>query len=72
VPPAEGETPVGSLFVKQVCERRDAVAGRRIVVRANLFRKPGQSGYNPQLPTQLTQGKLESSARVEVYQFDAP
>jgi hypothetical protein len=67
VPPAEGETPVGSLFVKRVCERRDA--GRRIVVRANLFRKPGQSGYNPQLPTQLTQGQFESSARVEIYQL---
>jgi hypothetical protein len=68
LPAAEGETPVGSLFVKRVCERRDA--GRRIVVRANLFRKPGQSGYNPQLPTQLTQGQFESSARVEVYELD--
>ena len=66
LPAAEGETPVGALFVKRVCERRDA--GRRIVVRANLFRKPGQSGFNPQLPTQLTQGQFESSARVEIYQ----
>jgi hypothetical protein len=65
-PPAEGESSVGSLFVKRVCERIDG--GRRIVVRANLFRKPGQSGYNPQLPTQLTQGQFESSARVEIYQ----
>src|SRR5262249_51679422 len=70
IPPAEGESPVGSLFVKRVCERKDA--GRRIVVRANLFRKPGQSGYNPQLPTQLTQGQFESSARLEIYQADPP
>jgi hypothetical protein len=69
VPPAEGESPVGSLFVKQVCERKDAAAGRRIVVRVNLFRKPGQSAYNPQLATQLTQGQFESSARVEIYQL---
>ena len=69
VPPAEGETPVGSLFVKLACARNDLAAGRRIVVRANLFRKPGQSGYNPQLPTQLTQGQFESSARVEIYQL---
>jgi hypothetical protein len=69
-PPAEGESPVGSLFVKRVCERNDPAAGRRIVVRVNLFRKPGQSGYNPQLPTQLTQGQFESSARVEIYQLD--
>jgi hypothetical protein len=72
VPPADGESPVGSLFVKQVCERKDVAAGRRIVVRVNLFRKPGQSAYNPQLPTQLTQGQFESSARVEVYQLDSP
>ncbi len=66
IPPAEGESPVGSLFIKRVCERIDA--GHRIVVRASLYRKPGQSGYNPQLPTQLTQGQFESSARVEIYQ----
>jgi hypothetical protein len=69
VPPGEGESPVGALFVKRVCERNDPAAGRRVVVRVNLFRKPGQSGYNPQLPTQLTQGQFESSARVEIYQL---
>jgi hypothetical protein len=67
LPPGEGEGAVGSLFVKQVCERKDPAAGRRIVVRANLFRKPGQSGVNPQLPTQLTQGQFESSARLEIH-----
>ena len=66
LPPADGETPVGSLFVKRVCERTDGT--RRIVLRASLYRKPGQSGYNPQLPTQLTQGQFESSARLEIYQ----
>jgi len=71
IPPAEGESPVGSLFIKRVCERKDAAAGRRIVVRVNLFRKPGQSGYNPQLPTQLTQGQFESSARVEIYLLES-
>ena len=70
LPLAEGESPVGSLFVKRVCERNDLAAGRRIVIRVNLFRKPGQSGYNPQLPTQLTQGQFESSARAEIYQLD--
>jgi hypothetical protein len=71
VPPAEGEGSVGSLFIKQVCERKDLAAGRRIVLRVNLFRKPGQSGVNPQLPIQLTQGQFESSARLEVYALDA-
>jgi hypothetical protein len=65
IPPAEGESAVGSLFVKRACERIDG--GRRIVIRASLYRKPGQSGHNPQLPTQLTQGQFESSARLEIY-----
>jgi hypothetical protein len=41
-------------------------------VQANLFRKPGQSAVNPQLPTQLTEGQFESSARLEIFQLDAP
>jgi hypothetical protein len=68
--PAEGEGSVGSLFIKRVCERSDPAAGRRFVVRVNLYRKPGQSGVNPQLPTQLTQGQFESSARLDVYALD--
>jgi len=68
LPQAEGEGSVGSLFIKRVCERVDG--GRRIVLRVNLFRKPGQSAVNPQLPTQLTQGQFESSARVEIYALD--
>jgi hypothetical protein len=70
LPLAEGEGSVGSLFVKRICERSDPAAGRRYVVRVNLYRKPGQSGVNPQLPTQLTQGQFESSARLEVYALD--
>ncbi len=72
LPLAEGEGSVGSLFVKRLCERSDPAAGRRYVVRVNLYRKPGQSGVNPQLPTQLTQGQFESSARLEVYALDKP
>ncbi len=66
-PAAEGETPVGDVFVKQRCGRIDAKNARRVVLAANFFRKPGQSGVNPQLPTQLTQGQFESSARVEIF-----
>jgi hypothetical protein len=72
LPPGKGEGAVGSLFIKQVCERKDPAASRRFIVRSNLFRKPGQSGVNPQLPTQLTQGQFESSARLEIYALDAP
>jgi len=72
LPPAEGESAVGSLFIKQRCEHNDPASHRRFVVRVSLFRKPGQSGVNPQLPTQLTQGQFESSARLEIYQLAAP
>jgi hypothetical protein len=65
-PAAEGETAIGSLFVKQSCARTDAARGLKISVRANYFRKPGQGGVNPQLPSQLTQGQFESSARLEI------
>jgi hypothetical protein len=66
LPPAEGESAVGSLFIKQSCERVDAEHGRKIALRVNFFRKPGQSAFNPQMSTQLTQGQFESSARLEV------
>lgn len=66
LPAAEGESAVGSLFVKQSCELNDTTRGVTIAVRANYFRKTGQSGVNPQLPTQLTQGQFESSARLEI------
>jgi hypothetical protein len=72
LPPAEGESAVGALFIKQSCELNDKANNRRIVLRANFFRKPGQSGVNPQLSTQLTQGQFESSARVEILQLDQP
>jgi hypothetical protein len=71
LPAADGEGAVGGLFVKQVCERDNVAAGRRIALRVNLFRKPGQSAFNPQMPTQLTQGQFESSARLEIYALDA-
>jgi hypothetical protein len=67
LPPAEGENAVGGTFVKRTCERIDAERGRKISLRVNFFRKPGQSAVNPQLPTQLTEGQFESSARFEMY-----
>jgi len=66
LPPAEGESAVGDLFVKQSCARTDAGDGIRVAVQISFFRKPGQSGVNPQMPSQLTRGQFESSARLEV------
>jgi hypothetical protein len=69
-PPADGESAVGDVFVKQRCTLVDTKNARRVMVAANYFRKPGQSGVNPQLPTQLTQGQFESSARLEIFALD--
>jgi hypothetical protein len=66
LPPAEGESAVGTLLVKQACEKDDPGAGRQLLLRVNLFRKPGQSAVNPQSPAQTTQGQFESSARLEI------
>jgi hypothetical protein len=65
-PAAEGESPVGDIFVKQACERVDEKNGRKIALSINHFRKPGQLGRNPDRPDELTQGQFESSARLEV------
>ncbi|HEY2226515.1 MAG TPA: hypothetical protein VGI22_02030 [Xanthobacteraceae bacterium] len=70
LPPAEGESPVGDLFIKQSCERTDPAQHRKVLLRINFFRKPGQSAFNPQMSTQLTQGQFESSARLEVLDID--
>jgi len=69
-PPAEGESAVGALFIKQSCEMNDQSNKRKILLRVGFFRKPGQSGTNPQLPTQLTEGQFESSARLEIRQLN--
>jgi hypothetical protein len=66
LPLGEGESAIGGLFVKQDCAKAD-VNGRKIILQVRFFRKPGQSGVNPQLPTQLTEGQFESSTRLEIY-----
>jgi len=57
---------VGALFIKQSCEMNDTANARKVILRVSFYRKPGQSGTNPQLPTQLTEGQFESSARLEI------
>jgi hypothetical protein len=66
LPPAQGESAVGTLFIKQSCELEDSAHNQKVALRINFFRKPGQSAFNPQMSTQLTQGQFESSARLEV------
>lgn len=66
LPRGEGESPVGSIFIKQICEKADPAAGTKVALQINYYRKPGQSGRNRFLETQLTKGEFESSTRVEI------
>jgi hypothetical protein len=70
LPAENGESGVGDLFIKRLCQRIDASAGRKITLRVNYFRRPGESGVNPQMPTQLTSGQFESSTRLEILSLD--
>ncbi len=71
-PLAEGEGKIAGLAIKRSCELIDQQAQRRYVVQMNYFRKPGQSGYDPRVPTRTTQGEFESSSRFEMYTLAKP
>ena len=66
LPPADGETPVTGIFVKQRCikqidPRTTATLGTR------YLRKPGQNQYDP-ISGKETAGQFESNVRFEMVQ----
>lgn len=63
-PPAEGREPVGNQFVDEHCEKR--MDGLHLVVEGRFYRRPGQAAFDPR-SQELTPGRFESSARLEVY-----
>ncbi len=61
--PADGETPIGSQFLKERCEK--VAQGQRFIVESHYFHKKGQAALDPR--TQLPMvGEFESLARLEV------
>jgi hypothetical protein len=62
-PAAEGETPVGGIFIKQHC--RKTTAERDLAVAAHFLRKPGQSETDP-ATGEYRAGQYESWTRVEI------
>ena len=64
LPAAEGETPVGGVFVKQRCEK--LTAERTLAVEARFLRKPGQNAIDPKTG-EYTSGQFESWTRFEVF-----
>lgn len=63
-PLAPGETPLGQFFVKMRCEKV-VVNGRRMIVEAHMFRKPGQNGYDR--AGEPLDGEFHSLGRWEIW-----
>ena len=66
LPLENGESAVGGTAIKLDCERVDPAAQRTYRLDVRLLRKPGQSGRDPRVPTQLTRNQFESMARLEI------
>ena len=69
LPPDEGESPVGSLFIKNHCEK--TADGLRLVLEQRLFRKKGQYFADPH-SGQLRRDAFESATRFEIYDAALP
>jgi hypothetical protein len=68
LPPAEGETAINGMFVKQQC--RKVADGREVTVESRYYYKPGQAMLDPNtgLPTV---NQFESSARMQLVALGA-
>ena len=63
LPAADGETPVGGVFIKQRCEK--VTVDRAMTLETHFLRKPGQHDIDPDTH-EYTQGQYESWARFEL------
>lgn len=70
LPPAEGETPIGTApfdrFIKERCEMR--LADRQVIVETRNYYKRGQTYINP-VSQQANINQFESSASLQVYEL---
>jgi hypothetical protein len=64
LPPAEGESAVGGVFIKRRCEK--ALPGRALTVETHFLRKPGQHDIDPETG-EYTHGEFESWTRFELF-----
>jgi hypothetical protein len=64
LPPAEGESAVGGVFIKRRCEK--ALPGRALTVTTHFLRKPGQHDVDPETG-EYTHGEFESWTRFELF-----
>jgi hypothetical protein len=64
LPPSDGETPVGTKFIKSRCEK--TVSGMHLVLEQHFFQKKGQQLVDPQSGKSQPQA-FESVTRFEIY-----
>jgi hypothetical protein len=64
LPPAEGESAVGGVFIKQRCEK--TLPGHVLTVETHFLRKPGEHDIDPDTH-EYTHGAFESWARFELF-----
>jgi hypothetical protein len=69
LPPEEGETPAGSLFVKNHCEKTDK--GLKLILEQRYFRKKGQASVDPHSGKPEPEA-FESTTRFEMYDATLP
>jgi hypothetical protein len=67
VPPHDGETPVGTVFMHEVCRGENAALGQRLTIVSRFLRRPGQTGIDPHT-RQYVEGAFESDTRLELVQ----
>ena len=63
-PPAEGESAVGGVFIKQRCEK--TMPERALTVETHFLRKAGQHDVDPET-REYTQGAFDSWTRFELF-----
>jgi hypothetical protein len=64
LPPAEGESAVGGVFIKQRCDK--AMPERTLTEETHFLRKPGQHDVDPETH-EYTQGAFDSWTRFELF-----
>ena len=62
-PPTDGKTPVGKVFIDQLCTK--ATDGKLVTVESHLFRKRGQTGLD--FNGRPVAGEFESLTRWEIW-----
>ncbi|HVW91598.1 MAG TPA: hypothetical protein VHB74_03235 [Devosia sp.] len=67
LPPADGEQPVGGIFVHEICTGTDAATGDQFRMEARYMRRKGEVAIDPQTQ-QIQRNNFDSTTRFELVQ----